>query len=215
MTIGQGNVFVLSRTIPAAPATVTTANNGTSLSGTTVQLGQDVGAVGNPAQLLNDRELPLIGNSFNWKGNNISLTIEDAPGINLQNLFVSDVAGSRFLMVDTFLHECWLGDIDVFYNGNGIDIHDDVNVINMISNGGWKIFSIDWNNAPDRLVLLGDIQARWNGNLLKLDDLSNVLSLDNTIHNASIQINGVAGFTGTVTPVNTITVNGGIVTNVA
>lgn len=39
--------------------TLTAANQGTSLSGTTVQLGQAVGAVGNPATLTSNREIPV------------------------------------------------------------------------------------------------------------------------------------------------------------
>jgi hypothetical protein len=48
----------------SSPAiTVTAANNGLSKSnGTTVVLGQDSGAVGDPAQLLNGREIPVGGN---------------------------------------------------------------------------------------------------------------------------------------------------------
>lgn len=45
-------------TPPFVP-TVTTANEGTSLSGTTVQLGQAVGAAGDPAQITADREIPM------------------------------------------------------------------------------------------------------------------------------------------------------------
>jgi len=56
---GLGNAGVRSNKVPTAPAaTVTAANNGTSLSATTVQLGQSIGAVGNPAVLLSNREIP-------------------------------------------------------------------------------------------------------------------------------------------------------------
>lgn len=52
---------------PAGPAGgVTAANNGLSLDAglTTAQLGQSIGAVGDPAALLSDREIPMAGNSF-------------------------------------------------------------------------------------------------------------------------------------------------------
>lgn len=50
---------------PAPPApTVTTANNGVSLNGTTVVLGQNVGAVGNPAGLLSIRQIPVAGRAI-------------------------------------------------------------------------------------------------------------------------------------------------------
>jgi len=45
--------------------TLTNADNGTSLAGTIVQLGQPVGAVGNPAILLTNREIPLGGFNLN------------------------------------------------------------------------------------------------------------------------------------------------------
>ena len=55
-SLGTGEYLVLR---PATGGTVTAANNGTSLSGTTVQLGQAVAAVGDPAILLSHREIPM------------------------------------------------------------------------------------------------------------------------------------------------------------
>ena len=54
---------------PPAP-TVTAANNGTSLSGTTVQLGQAIAAPGNPGALLSNREIPMGAFSFSMFGTN-------------------------------------------------------------------------------------------------------------------------------------------------
>ena len=48
--------------------TVTAANNGLSLNGTTVVLGQDVGQAGDPAILLSEREVPTAGNALNLRG---------------------------------------------------------------------------------------------------------------------------------------------------
>ncbi len=53
-----------------------------------------------------------------------------------------------------------------------------------------------------------------NGTHMNIDDAANTFFLKNTANNAIINMNGVGGFTGTVTPVNSITVNGGIVTMV-
>jgi hypothetical protein len=66
-----------------------------------------------------------------------------------------------------------------------------------------------------RTVSIGDVDNSLNGNKLIVDDTNNVISFTNSATNVGININGVAGFTGTVTPVNTITVNNGIVTAVA
>lgn len=60
------------------PATVTDADNGLSLNGTIVELGQDVGAVGDPAQLLNDREIPLSGFFVDFLGVNLDFLLDDA-----------------------------------------------------------------------------------------------------------------------------------------
>jgi hypothetical protein len=68
MNAGLGNAGVRSSKTPQAPAaTVTAANNGTSLSGTTVVLGQAVGAVGDPGALLTAREIPTGGFNTNFK----------------------------------------------------------------------------------------------------------------------------------------------------
>lgn len=66
-----------------------------------------------------------------------------------------------------------------------------------------------------RLAQLGNVGASNNGNVFTVDDVNGLFIVTNTALNAAMQINGVAGFTGVVAPVNTITVNGGIVTNVA
>lgn len=52
---------------PALPAMVTAANNGTSLNGTTVELGNAAG--GNAATLLDPREIPFAGQSLTFHDN--------------------------------------------------------------------------------------------------------------------------------------------------
>lgn len=78
----------------AAPVVpVQGADNGTSLSGTNVQLGQDVGAVGDPARLLNNRVIPLntmrllledsvAGSSMQFVGQSFDIASPD-PGITV------------------------------------------------------------------------------------------------------------------------------------
>jgi len=63
-------------------------------------------------------------------------------------------------------------------------------------------------------VRIGDDLNVANGTVLTVDDQANQFIFKNTANTAGIQINGVAGFTGTVTPVVSITVNNGIVTAV-
>lgn len=65
------------------------------------------------------------------------------------------------------------------------------------------------------LYMLGDITPAGNGNRLLISDAVNEFDFNNSGTNAAIRMNGVLGFTGTVAPPLTITVSGGIVTNVA
>lgn len=71
-----------------------------------------------------------------------------------------------------------------------------------------------WLDVANNRYSIGDIDAALNGTFLEIDDANNVFNFSNTANTAVINMNGVAGFTGTVTPVTSITVNGGIVTNV-
>lgn len=70
-------------------------------------------------------------------------------------------------------------------------------------------------NATAGIFAFGDLDAGLNGGKIELDDTNNVLNILNTANTLGININGVAGFTGTVAAPATITVNNGIVTNVA
>lgn len=68
---GQGNIGYGQpiQSSGGGSGTLTGANDGLSLFGTTiVQLGQDVAAAGNPAQILQDREVPMNAHVVNWNG---------------------------------------------------------------------------------------------------------------------------------------------------
>lgn len=58
--------------------TLTDANNGLSLSGTIAQLGQAVGAVGNPAELVDNREIPLGASTLLFTGATTQTGIQDS-----------------------------------------------------------------------------------------------------------------------------------------
>lgn len=121
---GLGNAGVrTNKDQTGAAPTVTAANNGLSLSGTTAQIGQAVGAVGNPAALLNDREIPLGGNDF-------------AIGIS----------GDRRLLIDVANSIYQFGDID---GGAGSETHftiDDANREARIKSLGLNFLFIDVDN---------------------------------------------------------------------
>lgn len=301
------------------PATVTAANNGTSLSGTTVQLGQNVGAVGNPGQLLNNREIPLSNFGVDFKGNLLNVSINDTTG----DFLASDAAGNPFIQYRASNTYVSIGDDFVIGNGVELFVWDANNKItaavnlNGVANAqclqldgasgtfalgdtgnnnnntqifiddinqraaitavavGQEYFTVDPLNA---IYSLGDLpglvdntflyldanvfeidnagnvaistelaQGRYkfgdiggvtngmqlfinnqplikeiflgtsigNGTNFVLNDNSGNFFFDNAAHNSVININGSAGFTGTVTPVNSITVVGGIVTAVS
>jgi hypothetical protein len=80
-----------------------------------------------------------------------------------------------------------------------------------IKSNAEQVLALD---AASKVYRIGDITPAQNGTRLEINDNTNTFNFDNTAHNAGININGVAGFTGTVTPVTSITVNNGIVTNV-
>lgn len=103
-----------------------------------------------------------------------------------------------------------MGDVDGGFNASKISI-DDANQFVSI-NGGGIMLSL---NKSTGVYQIGDIQPDLNGNVFAIDDTNSVFSIGNTAANAGILINGVAGFTGTVTPVVSITVNNGIVTAVS
>lgn len=134
------------------------------------------------------------------------------------------------------------GEIDGINNGTALRINDDVingpswqignfipvvgnNVGTVIAQQGTIVVATQNQNvavyqgffAQDtgRISQMGDISFGNNQNLATIDDVNSKFILANLANNILVNINGVDGFTGTVTPVTTITVNGGIVTNVA
>lgn len=76
-----------------------------------------------------------------------------------------------------------------------------------------NVFLVDFAND---IYSFGDRSGGiLNGSHIEINDAANVLNIKNTANTLGININGVAGFTGTVAAPATITVNNGIVTNVA
>jgi hypothetical protein len=69
----------------ASGVVVDSANNGLSLSGTTVVLGQNVGQSGNPAVLLSSREIPLGGFNVFYSGiGNVIFGLATSDGSKVQ-----------------------------------------------------------------------------------------------------------------------------------
>src|SRR5882672_1847518 len=79
--------------------TVTAADNGTSLSGTTVVLGQDPGQAGSPGRLISNREIPLNTFLLNLR-TKAGATLSFAPG-GIAILFNPTTTGQQFAELET------------------------------------------------------------------------------------------------------------------
>lgn len=134
---------------------------------------------------------------------------------------VSALGSGMMLYIDDSNQEILLGDANG--TGSGINFYIDfggiTSTFQMYDNLGTYFFI--GNNSggiAPHLFQLGDGAggpAKNNGSRISIDDQANTLSIANTANNLGIVINGTPGFTGTVTPVTSITVDNGIVTNVA
>lgn len=103
-----------------------------------------------------------------------------------------------------------IGDATNGFNQTKILINDLALEIEASSQNGRMM---QLSNAASTYTI-GDIDQLLNGTILSVDDINGDVRIENTAMNAGVVINGVNGFTGTVTPVTSITVDGGIVTNV-
>lgn len=79
------------------PSSISAADDGLSLTGTTVKLGQTVGAVGNPAQLIENREIPLNGNILTFKDGTPSHGHIVMPGLLMTDWFGSPDGQPAFI----------------------------------------------------------------------------------------------------------------------
>jgi hypothetical protein len=95
------------------------------------------------------------------------------------------------------------GDLAASGNGSSILILDSSNQL-IISNGVGTL-----NMGPTNAALASGPGAR-----LDVNSGSSEIQFTNNATNVRLRINNILGFTGTVTPVNSITVEGGIVTSV-
>lgn len=122
----------------------------------------------------------------------------------------------HYFLLDILNNLFQMGDIDNVATGNFIEIATGnlgsqyFRYKNQVAPTGF--LDIDNGNA---IYQMGDLDTTVNGNFIAVDDAASRFRITNAAVNAVVNINGVDGFTGTVTPVTTITVNGGIVTNVA
>jgi hypothetical protein len=275
MQQGEGGIKRTAKIIPGSsgpPFPLNSADNGCSVDTVSrrIVLGQRVGQAGNPAQLLNNREIPLMGFTLDLRGNLINESIDDTLAVYQ----VTEALGNPGLFIDWTNRDFALGDFFAAHNGINLELNDLIQRVFLGDSNGinnatfikiddavqtfevfmgiasqqleldptndtyWvgdvpgtfnttflymdtRSFEIDCGSdqiiSADKIVgryLFGDIPGFKNGLHLHIDDNAGQFIINNTAHNAVVVMNGVSGFTGTVTPVASITVNGGIVTNV-
>lgn len=150
------------------------------------------------SQRIGDIDGVSSGLILNLESVNARARIQTTLGAMLD--FIENVGGN--------LYE--IGDVDGTAGLTKISL-DDANKIAAINGGGQMLYL-------DNSLLqyqLGDIGTVGAGTKLFIDDTTGEFRFDNTASDVSFVINGVPGFTGTVAVPTTITVDGGIVTNVA
>lgn len=157
------------------------------------------------------------GNSSVFPGAEGKLTLVDFANPSdfwhVRNLasefFITNAALFNFFNITgTNAH---VGDLDGLNNGLRLDLDDSADLAAIRDNLG-ELLTLDRSTG---LYSIGDVLAGVNGNIFTVDDTTGVFAFTNTALTAALSINGNAGFTGTVTPVNSITVEGGIVTAVS
>ena len=165
MSIGQGSVIVNQKapTIPPSgfPFTAGSAVNGLSVDALgRIVLGQDVGAVGDPAVLLNAREIPMNGNTFRF----------------------SD-AGNRQLFIDPVTNLYTLGNFDLGVNslmigpGLGLFFQDQVGTPRLvIPDNATGITQM----ASDDFVSVLQLTNAPNGGIASIGSLTSLAANSNT-----------------------------------
>lgn len=200
--------------VPPFPAT--SADNGLSVDPGTghIVLGNDAG--GTAATLLSNREIPVdiftiklidaLGNSNEISGN---------------AMLISNFSGNSFTIEadPTAAFFQLLSDINIGQAPEMVlqnNVTPDIHIKNTLAGlsvlaQSKEMLSLD---SIAKLYQLGDVSAVANGSVFAIDDTAGVFAIGNTAANAAVMINGTPGFTGNVTPVNSISVIGGIVVNV-
>lgn len=164
MNHGEGGIRRSPRILPGSagpPFPLNSADNGLSVDTVSrrIVLGQRVGQVGDPAKLLNDREIPLNGKIITFKGNNIQLQAEDVGG----SVLIRTAPTNYFFNCSPPGNLYQFGDMFGLSNGNKMSIQtgfgqDQVLFANTARNTRMGINSGGLGNRPDfTLDVLGTI----------------------------------------------------------
>lgn len=116
---------------------------------------------------------------------------------------------NQYMILDGVNDSYNIGDINNVAGGTSLDMSGAGGLIQM------KVTGLNYLVLSVANQTIGDIGVGGNGCVMDINDPASTIKFDNTAHDVQIEINGVAGFTGTVAAPATITVESGIVTNVA
>jgi hypothetical protein len=184
MGTGQGSLTSQQKKepVPGPPFLLTAAINGLSVSALPagkIVLGQNVGAVGNPAALLSNREIPLAGFSIDWLGNLISEKIDDSTG-----LYQILHGVNPQLSIDPIATQYFFGNAG---GGNATRLFmDDVAQSLSLESGGIYLF-ID---VPGDVFWLGDVGGHSSNTYFYLDSATAEISfLGNPVFQADTVTN--------------------------
>jgi len=154
-------------------------------------------------------------------------TIGDVNGVFGTTRFIVDAGsldisaygemGVQLLKIDTNSNNLTFG--DVANNINGVKLAMDIgnNLVTITGSiGGSPAIAMLRLDGANGNYAIGDSQRFANGTAMTIDDTTETIDFSSfTSPNPTLSVNGVPGFTGTVTPVTSITVVGGIVTAVS
>ena len=129
--------------------------------------------------------------------------------------FVVEQSSIRALLINNVSGYYGFGDVDG--SGSGINLYMDgsIPLFRVQLPWGAGLTDLIAGDGGATTLRLGDTTFQNNGLTLELNDNTNVVGFSNTANNVVLSINGQPGFTGTVTPVTSITVEGGIVVAVS
>jgi hypothetical protein len=137
--MGYGGSFFNGNAAPMAPSAAVAANDGLSLTGINARLGQLVGAAGDPAKLLQDREIPL--NAFN-----LLMT-----GIGALMLNKTVTTGEKLQLVGGFLAENGFG-AKIQLDTTGADAIDLISASGTITiNGNSAVIQLFTDNITNQI----------------------------------------------------------------
>ncbi len=190
---GTGNIGFVNNTVttPASVVPVTGANNGLSIAATLAQLGQSIGAAGNPGRLLNNREIPLNGFSLNVFGPGVSMSIDD-----VNNTFiVDDGLGNPLIQILNNSGYYSFGDDFGIGNGNELFIQDGINRITLATSIGGSAFrsALTVLGDPNNIFQFGDCGNNQNGTKLSIDDNTQNADIELGIGIIGLRVNPASG----------------------